>query len=50
VVLVMRSERAPHLPGIGLRVDDVLSVPEVEARRVHEAPAPASAASSTATW
>jgi chemotaxis signal transduction protein len=41
VVLVMRSQRSPHLPGIGLRVDDVLSVLEVEAKRVHEAPAAA---------
>jgi chemotaxis signal transduction protein len=38
VVLVLRSERDPRMPALGLRVDDVLSVLEVENTRMQEAP------------
>ena len=38
VVLRVRSERDPRMPALGLRVDDVLSVLEVEASRMQEAP------------
>jgi chemotaxis signal transduction protein len=41
VVMVLQSATQPGRPVIGLRVDDVLSVLEVEARRVQEAPAAA---------
>ncbi|MEI7443737.1 MAG: chemotaxis protein CheW [Burkholderiales bacterium] len=41
VVMVLQSASAPGRPVIGLRVDDVLSVLEVEAQRVQEAPAAA---------
>lgn len=39
VVLVLQSTTEPRRPLIGLRVDDVVSVLEVEARRLQEAPA-----------
>jgi len=38
VVLVLRSSRDPERPGLGLRVDDVLSVLEVEESRMQPAP------------
>jgi chemotaxis signal transduction protein len=38
VVLVVRSERDPRMPALGLRVDDVLSVLEVEEARMQEVP------------
>ena len=39
VVLVLRSAVDPRLPAMGLRVDDVLSVLEVEQGRLQDAPA-----------
>lgn len=38
VVLVLRAAERPDMPVIGLRVDDVLSVVEVDARQVQPAP------------
>jgi chemotaxis signal transduction protein len=38
VVLVLRAAARPDMPVIGLRVDDVLSVVEVDARQVQPAP------------
>jgi chemotaxis signal transduction protein len=38
VVLVLRSTLDPDVPAIGLRVDDVLTVIEMDRERVHPAP------------
>jgi len=38
VVLVLRSPQQPDRPALGLRVDDVLSVLEVDRRRLNDAP------------
>ncbi|MGM9489957.1 chemotaxis protein CheW [Ideonella sp. YS5] len=47
VVVVLRDPRQPERPGLGLRVDDVLSITEFDARSLHPAPA---GSASRAPW
>jgi chemotaxis signal transduction protein len=39
VVVVLRDPQQPQRPGLGLRVDDVLSITEFDARSLHPVPA-----------
>jgi chemotaxis signal transduction protein len=47
VVVILRDPRQPERPGLGLRVDDVLSITEFDAHSLHPAPA---GSASRAPW